>query len=71
MKEFCIAILKNFNSNFDFNVATIFNRLSVIDLSEDAMQPMYSESSNTMILFNGEIYNYKELERIRIKRVKI
>lgn len=54
---------KNFNSNFDFNVATIFNRLSVIDLSEDAMQPMYSESSNTMILFNGEIYNYKELRR--------
>ena len=63
MKESFIAILKNFNSNFDFNVATIFNRLSVIDLSEDAMQPMYSESSNTMILFNGEIYNYKELRR--------
>ena len=54
---------KNFNSNLDFNVAAIFNRLSIIDLSDDAMQPMYSESFNTMILFNGEIYNYPELRR--------
>lgn len=39
----------------------IFNRLSIIDLSEDAMQPMISENYRTMILFNGEIYNHNEL----------
>ena len=39
----------------------IFNRLSIIDLSEDAMQPMISEHYRTMILFNGEIYNHNEL----------
>lgn len=39
----------------------MFNRLSIIDLSEDAMQPMISEHYKTMILFNGEIFNHKEL----------
>lgn len=34
-------------------------RLSIIDLSERANQPMQSEDA--VIVFNGEIYNYKEL----------
>lgn len=37
------------------------NRLSIIDLSTDANQPMLSSCGNYCIVFNGEIYNYLEL----------
>lgn len=36
-------------------------RLSVIDLSTRAAQPMLSASGKTRLVFNGEIYNYLEL----------
>ncbi len=35
-----------------------FARLAIIDLSEDAMQPMFSEDGKYVIVFNGEIYDY-------------
>ena len=38
------------------------NRLSIIDLSEKGSQPMFDNSTNLVIVFNGEIYNYKELK---------
>lgn len=38
-----------------------FNRLSVLDLSLNGRQPMSVDSSPCSIVFNGEIYNYKEL----------
>ena len=34
-----------------------FNRLAILDLSTKANQPMVSEDSNSIIMFNGEIYN--------------
>ncbi len=40
------------------------NRLSIIDLSSDANQPMLSECGRYVIVFNGEIYNYKELKEV-------
>lgn len=36
-------------------------RLSIIDLSTNSNQPFHSGSEKGMIIFNGEIYNYKEL----------
>ncbi len=48
----------------------IFNRLSIIDLSENASQPMFSEQFNTLMMFNGEIYNHREL-RSRLESLKI
>lgn len=36
-------------------------RLSIIDLSREADQPMFNEDNSVVIVFNGEIYNYTEL----------
>lgn len=38
------------------------NRLSIIDLSDEANQPMISNCGTYHIIFNGEIYNYLELK---------
>jgi len=38
-------------------------RLSIIDLSSAANQPMANEGGNIRVVFNGEIYNYRELKR--------
>jgi asparagine synthase (glutamine-hydrolysing) len=43
------------------DVTLIHNRLSIIDLSEDANQPMESFDGRYVIVFNGEIYNYKSI----------
>ena len=48
---------KKFGSNEQFH-NFIFNRLSIIDLSKKASQPMVSDQFNTLIMFNGEIYNH-------------
>ncbi|MBR4093190.1 MAG: asparagine synthase (glutamine-hydrolyzing) [Oscillospiraceae bacterium] len=44
------------------NIALGHRRLSIIDLSENGKQPMYSHDERYIIVFNGEIYNYIELK---------
>ncbi|MFT7232922.1 MAG: asparagine synthase (glutamine-hydrolyzing) [Cyclobacteriaceae bacterium] len=46
---------------FDDTVGLGHRRLSVIDTSVAANQPMKDESGRYTIVFNGEIYNYKSL----------
>jgi asparagine synthase (glutamine-hydrolysing) len=36
-------------------------RLSIIDLSVDANQPMLSADGQVVLVFNGEIYNFRDL----------
>ncbi len=43
--------------------ALAFARLSVIDLSNRAMQPMDGADDRVHIVFNGEIYGYEQLKR--------
>lgn len=43
-------------------------RLSIIDLRELANQPMFSHTNRYVIIFNGEVYNFKELSsQVRVK----
>ncbi|MCB0538254.1 MAG: asparagine synthase (glutamine-hydrolyzing) [Chitinophagales bacterium] len=46
-------------------------RLSIIDLSSGANQPMQSSCGNYAMVFNGEIYNYKEIKADIEANVKI
>lgn len=51
----------------DDNVALGFRRLSIIDL-KGGSQPIYNERKDKVIVFNGEIYNYKEIKEELIKK---
>ncbi len=51
--DFCIQ---------DHKIALGHNRLSIIDLSDEANQPMLSNDGNLVLVFNGEIYNYLKLK---------
>lgn len=42
-------------------ISLAHNRLSIIDLSPAAHQPMTTSNGRFTIVFNGEIYNYKQL----------
>jgi asparagine synthase (glutamine-hydrolysing) len=46
----------------DFSIAMGMRRLSIIDLST-GMQPIYSKDGKKVIVFNGEIYNFKLLKQ--------
>ena len=50
------------------NVGIAHKRLSIIDLSEAGSQPMISKNKRFVLSYNGEIYNYKELRKILIKK---
>jgi glutamine phosphoribosylpyrophosphate amidotransferase len=44
-------------------------RLSILDLSESANQPLHSQSNRYVIAFNGEVYNFQEVRK-EIKTAK-
>jgi len=46
-----------------FELALGHTRLSIIDLSPGGHQPMHSSDDRFTIVFNGEIYNYRELRQ--------
>lgn len=48
-------------TNESKHLALGHRRLSIMDLSTGANQPLYSSCGNFVMVFNGEIYNFKEL----------
>ncbi len=42
-------------------IALGHRRLSIIDVTAQGNQPLYSEDRNLVLVFNGEIYNYREI----------
>ena len=44
-----------------FNIGFAHQRLSILDLSELGKQPMASRSGQSLMVFNGEVYNYRNL----------
>nr|MBP9095351.1 asparagine synthase (glutamine-hydrolyzing) [Ignavibacteria bacterium] len=51
----------NFGEYYDKNVALFHYRLSILDLDKRSNQPFFNESADKAIVYNGEIYNYKDL----------
>lgn len=51
----------------DDEAALGFRRLSIIDLDHGS-QPMFNENNDIAIVFNGEIYNHKELREELIEK---
>ena len=48
---------------YNENIGLGHRRLSILDLSQGANQPFFSGCGNYVIIFNGEIFNYQELQK--------
>lgn len=44
-------------------LALIHRRLSIIDITKQGHQPLVSETDRFSMIFNGEVYNYKEIRK--------
>ena len=56
-----------FNYYSDDNVSIGNNRLSIIDV-ENGNQPIFSEDKRFVIVYNGMIYNFKEIRNFLEKK---
>lgn len=52
----------HFVTDRNLNIYLGHRRLSIIDITDNSSQPFTSTNSNYTIVFNGEIYNYKQLK---------
>lgn len=52
------------NGYWEDELCSLFHtRLKIIDLSDAASQPMHSSCGRYVMVYNGEVYNYKELSK--------
>lgn len=58
-----------FESKNEWNIGLGHRRLSIIDLSTAADQPMTSHCGRYTMIFNGEIYNYKEIKETKFQNI--
>ena len=56
-------ISNKFSSDNHDYYSFIFNRLTILDMTDHSKQPMFSDTFNTSVMFNGEIYNHNELRK--------
>jgi asparagine synthase (glutamine-hydrolysing) len=62
----------DYNGFLDYeNVKLCHQRLSILDLSSNANQPMVCTDNKFIICFNGEIYNHIQLRRLISKKFDI
>jgi len=54
----------------DAGIALGHRRLSIIDLSKNGHQPMFSADGRFALIYNGELYNFKSL-RLELQRSKV
>ena len=47
----------------DDSVSLCCERLKILDLSENAKQPLHNEDHSIWVVLNGEIYNFKEIKK--------
>lgn len=52
----------------DEDIALGHRRLSIIDVSSSGDQPIFNEDNTLVIVFNGEIYNYKTIRETLIEK---
>ena len=52
----------------DKKISLGHRRLSIIDVSDKGKQPMCNEDETIWIVFNGEIYNFKEIKKNLIEK---
>jgi asparagine synthase (glutamine-hydrolysing) len=53
------AFFETANANIGFG----HRRLSILDVSPNGSQPMYSDDRSVVIILNGEVYNFKEIRK--------
>ena len=41
------------------------SRLSIVDLDKRSNQPFYSQNERYILIYNGEIYNYLDIKKIK------
>lgn len=58
-------------SREDKKVVFGHQRLSIVDLSPNGAQPMESHSGRYVMVFNGEIYNHKDIARKLLEEKKV
>lgn len=51
----------------DKKIGLTFRRLAIVDLTPNGNQPMHTPDGRYSIVFNGEIYNHKDLRKILIE----
>ena len=56
-------------SYLDTHVALGHQRLRIIDL-ETGNQPLHNENGTVQVVFNGEIYNYRELRTLSLIHIR-